>query len=61
MYSWVQDGKIWTSGDQAAGDDVAYAWVESVFGRDIADYLADCVEDVRWKDSTNDPFADVWG
>lgn len=57
---WVQDGNIWTSAEPTAGIDGAYAWVENVFGRDIADFLAATVGYTRWRDGDNDPFADVW-
>jgi putative intracellular protease/amidase len=57
---WVQDGNIWTGSGPSAGADVMYAWAESVFGKEVADWLAARVEQVRWSDSAYDPFADIW-
>ncbi|KAK3371017.1 DJ-1/PfpI family protein [Lasiosphaeria ovina] len=57
---WVRDGNVWTAAGPTAGIDAMYAWVESVFGRDVAEYLADAMEHVRWRDGDYNPFADVW-
>jgi hypothetical protein len=58
---WVQDGNIWTGSGLSAGVDVMYAWVENFFGKEVTDYLAARAGQLRWTDSANDPFADIWG
>ncbi|KAF1970689.1 ThiJ/PfpI family protein [Bimuria novae-zelandiae CBS 107.79] len=57
---WVVDGNIWTSSGVAAGMDMTYAWVESVWGREVAEELADSTEYERNRDSKGDRFAERW-
>ncbi|KAG9195581.1 hypothetical protein G6011_00702 [Alternaria panax] len=57
---WVQDGNIWTSSGISAGIDVTFAWIEAVYGHDMARNIADRMEYIRATDSTNDPFADLY-
>ncbi|KAF2800710.1 DJ-1/PfpI family protein [Melanomma pulvis-pyrius CBS 109.77] len=56
---WVDDGNIWTSSGVSAGSDMAYAWVASVYGEEVADYLSKAAEYNRWLDANNDPFAAI--
>lgn len=55
------DGNIWTSSGVSAGIDLTFAWVGEVFGEDVADFVADCSEYERNRDSTSDRFAEKWG
>ncbi|KAL9039742.1 MAG: hypothetical protein Q9214_004752 [Letrouitia sp. 1 TL-2023] len=60
---WVEgvDGSnIWTSSGVSAGIDVILAWVQHVFGEEIAKNIATGIEYERHMDSTNDPFADIY-
>jgi transcriptional regulator GlxA family with amidase domain len=56
---WVQDGNIWTSSGISAGIDVTFAWIEAVFGHDMAKNIADRMEYNRVTDPTKDPFANL--
>lgn len=58
---WVQDGHVWTSSGISAGIDVAFAWIASVYGEDVAENIANRMEYTRLKDSSWDPFSDIWG
>ena len=58
---WVHDGKYWTSSGVSAGIDVAYAWLEEVYGKGAADYIAMSGEYRRWTNASDDPFAEIWG
>ncbi|KAE8334540.1 hypothetical protein BDV24DRAFT_172391 [Aspergillus arachidicola] len=58
---WVVDGNIWTSSGVSAGIDVTLAWVEEVFGVNVAEEIARGME-YEWRhDPTHDPFAEHWG
>lgn len=57
---WVVDGKVWTSSGVAAGMDMVYAWVASVWGEDVANELADSSEYERNRDAGGDRFAERW-
>ncbi|KAF2848830.1 DJ-1/PfpI family protein [Plenodomus tracheiphilus IPT5] len=58
---WVEDGNIWTSSGISAGIDVMYAWVASVYGEEVAEYVALVSEYERERDAGNDGFGVVWG
>lgn len=58
---WVRDGNIWTSSGVSAGIDVLCAWLESVYGKKIADEAANGMEFVRATSSGDDPFAGMYG
>ncbi|KAI9041338.1 DJ-1/PfpI family protein [Aspergillus affinis] len=58
---WVRDGNIWTSSGVSAGIDVTLAWIEEVYGRDVAGRIADGMEYTRHMDASFDPFADKYG
>lgn len=55
---WVNDGNIWTASGISAGIDVTFAWIEDVYGADVAKNIADRMEYTRVTDPDNDPFAD---
>ena len=57
---WVTDGNIWTSSGVSAGIDVTLAWIEEVFGKELATVVANGMEYERHLDSSNDPFAELW-
>ncbi|KAL9614003.1 MAG: hypothetical protein Q9167_001483 [Letrouitia subvulpina] len=56
----VNGSNIWTSSGVSAGIDVILAWVQHVFGEEIAKNIAIGIEYERHMDSTNDPFADLY-
>ncbi|KAF2465864.1 DJ-1/PfpI family protein, partial [Lindgomyces ingoldianus] len=57
---WVEDGNIWSSSGISAGIDLTYAWVGHVYGEKVADFVAMSSEYKRWRNSTEDPFAQIW-
>lgn len=58
---WVRDGNVWTASGVSAGIDVMCAWAESVYGKEVADEVANAMEFVRAKGSGDDPFAGMHG
>lgn len=58
---YVIDGHIWTSSGVTAGMDLILAFVEKVYGRELAEQIANMVEYTRVRDAGDDPFAEVWG
>ncbi|KAK7187161.1 hypothetical protein DPSP01_004021 [Paraphaeosphaeria sporulosa] len=58
---WVQDGNVWTSSGVSAGVDVSYAFLSSVYGEEVSQWVADVSEYTRWTNASYDPFADRWG
>ena len=58
---WVVDRKWWSSSGVSAGLDVAFAWIGHVWGQEVAEEVSVKMEYTRWKESTRDPFADVYG
>jgi transcriptional regulator GlxA family with amidase domain len=57
---WVRDGNIWTSSGVSAGIDATLAWVESVFGGELASSIANAMEFTRAGSSSSDPFAAMY-
>jgi transcriptional regulator GlxA family with amidase domain len=57
---WVQDGNIWTSSGISAGIDVTFAWIEAVYGHEVAQTIADRMEYTRVTDSSQDSFAELF-
>ncbi len=54
---WVEDGKFFTSSGVSAGMDMALAAVSRLFGREVADEMAEGTE-YDWHDDADwDPFA----
>jgi putative intracellular protease/amidase len=58
---WVQDGNVWSSSGVSAGIDVSYAFLASVYGENVSQWVADVSEYTRWTNASYDPFADRWG
>lgn len=56
---WVADGKFMTSSGVSAGTDMALALVETLYGRRLADEVAQAAEYLWNDDPGDDPFADV--
>jgi transcriptional regulator GlxA family with amidase domain len=52
---------IWTSSGIAAGMDMTFAWVKNIYGKEIADQLANSLEYERHEDSAWDPYSEIWG
>ncbi|KAF2273264.1 class I glutamine amidotransferase-like protein [Westerdykella ornata] len=58
---WVDAGNIWTSSGVSAGIDLTFAFVEHLYGKEVADYTSINLEYPRWPGGpSNDPFAAVW-
>lgn len=57
----MADGKVWTSAGGSAGIDATLAWMEEVFGSEMAGKVADELEYERHLDSTWDPFSEKYG
>jgi transcriptional regulator GlxA family with amidase domain len=57
---WVVDGNIWTSSGISAGIDATIAFIEEVYGKENATYVANMMEYERHEDPNWDPFSDVF-
>ncbi|RDW92398.1 hypothetical protein BP5796_01792 [Coleophoma crateriformis] len=57
---WVRDGKVWTGAGVSAGIDVTLAWIEEVWGEDMATDVTTVMEYNRAKDPSQDPFAPLY-
>ena len=57
---WVVDGNIWSSSGVAAGMDMTFAFIASVFSLEIAQRLANVMEYEPHTNPDWDPFADIW-
>jgi transcriptional regulator GlxA family with amidase domain len=57
---WVVDGNIWSSSGVAAGLDMTYAFISTVFSSDIAKKLANTMEYEPHTDPDWDPFSEIW-
>ncbi|MDR0228838.1 MAG: DJ-1/PfpI family protein [Flavobacteriaceae bacterium] len=58
---WVEDGKFFTSSGVSAGTDMALALIAKIYGKEIANNIADIAE-YQWnEDSTHDIFAKKFG
>ncbi|KAL7351534.1 DJ-1/PfpI family protein [Histoplasma ohiense] len=55
---WVVDGNIWTSSGVSAGIDEMLAFVQEIYGRELAVKVATVMEYNWHEDSTADPFAE---
>ncbi|KAJ5374858.1 hypothetical protein N7517_006864 [Penicillium concentricum] len=58
---WVVDGNIWTSSGVSAGIDVILAWIEKVYGSEVARKISNSIEYTRHEDPSHDPFAGLHG
>jgi transcriptional regulator GlxA family with amidase domain len=57
---WVTHGNVWTASAAASGIDMVLAWIGSVYGVPVADYLGVEYEFTRAEGSTDDRFAAIW-
>jgi len=57
---WVVDGNIWSSSGVAAGMDMTYAFISTVFSPDIAKQLANVMEYEPHTNPEWDPFSEIW-
>ncbi|KAK7038785.1 hypothetical protein VNI00_010672 [Paramarasmius palmivorus] len=57
---WVVDGNIWTSSGVSAGIDATLAFIEDVYGVDVADNITNTMEYDRHTNSSWDPFAEKY-
>ncbi len=57
---WVVDGNIWSSSGVAAGMDMTYAFISTVFSPDIAKQLANVMEYEPHINPEWDPFSEIW-
>ncbi|CZS99940.1 related to ThiJ/PfpI family protein [Rhynchosporium graminicola] len=58
---WVQDGNVWTSSGVMAGIDAALGFVTEVFSEAATVKVANGLEYIRHTNSTDDPFAALYG
>ncbi|KAH7370367.1 class I glutamine amidotransferase-like protein [Rhexocercosporidium sp. MPI-PUGE-AT-0058] len=58
---WVKDGNIWSSSGVSAGIDVAVAFVAEVYSEAAAVKVTNMLEYERHTNSTDDPFAGLYG
>ncbi|CAF2632586.1 unnamed protein product [Rotaria sp. Silwood2] len=57
---WVVDGNIWSSSGIAAGMDMTYAFIATVFSPDIARQLTNVMEYEPHTNPEWDPFFEIW-
>ena len=57
---WVVDGNIWSSSGVAAGMDMTYAFISTVFSADLATQIANVMEYEPHTNPEWDPFSDIW-
>lgn len=53
---WVADGNCWTASGVSAGMDATLAFVEAVYGRPVAQTIAERMEYIRNEQWDQDPF-----
>jgi transcriptional regulator GlxA family with amidase domain len=58
---WLTDGNIWTTSGVSAGIDGLFAWMGVVYGIVTATEIANFMEYERHLNSTDDPFAVLYG
>ncbi|KAJ5505690.1 DJ-1 domain, InhA-type [Penicillium expansum] len=58
---WVVDGNVWSSSGVSAGIDVTLAWIEAVYGSELARTISNSMEYTRHEDPNHDPFAELHG
>jgi transcriptional regulator GlxA family with amidase domain len=58
---WVVDGNVWSSSGVTAGLDLIFAFIEEVYGEEVARELQGTVEYERGKGMCDDPFAELHG
>lgn len=57
---WVVDGNIWTSSGVSAGLDAIFAFMAAIYGEEAAGKVSDILEYERHKDSSWDPYAELY-
>ncbi len=57
---WTVDGNIWTSSGISAGLDVTFAFIEHLYGGNVATDIANLMEYQRHQDPKWDPFSTVF-
>lgn len=57
---WVVDGNIWSSSGVAAGMDMTYAFISTVFSSEIAQRIANIMEYEPHTNPDWDPFSEIW-
>jgi transcriptional regulator GlxA family with amidase domain len=57
---WVVDGNIWSSSGVAAGMDMTYAFISTIFSPDLASQIANVMEYEPHTNPEWDPFSDIW-
>lgn len=55
---WVVDGNLWTASGVSAGIDAIFAFIQTVYGSDVASLIADLMEYERHTDASWDPWAE---
>jgi transcriptional regulator GlxA family with amidase domain len=58
---WVKDGNTYSTSGVSAGGDGTLGFISDVYGEGVAQYVADSAEWTRWKNASDDPFAERWG
>ncbi|KAJ5823360.1 hypothetical protein N7447_005700 [Penicillium robsamsonii] len=58
---WVVDGNVWSSSGVSAGIDVTLAWIEEIYGSEVARKISNSTEYTRHEDPSHDPFAELHG
>ncbi|KAF7373014.1 Dj-1 family protein [Mycena sanguinolenta] len=58
---WVVDGNVWTTSGVSAGTDGVLAFIEEQYGAEAATRVANTMEWVRITNSSDDPFAGLYG
>lgn len=58
---WIVDGNIWSSSGVTAGLDLIFAFIEEVYGSQVAKDLQKPLEYERRSDMCDDPFAEING
>ncbi|KAJ5779527.1 hypothetical protein N7457_007247 [Penicillium paradoxum] len=58
---WVVDGNVWSSSGVSAGIDATLAWIEEVYGSEVASQISNEIEYTRHEDPSYDPFAELYG
>ncbi|KAH3914226.1 hypothetical protein HBH56_100510 [Parastagonospora nodorum] len=58
---WIVDGNIWSSSGVTAGLDLIFAFIEEVYGKELAENIAGTVEYERSRGMCDDPFGAIHG
>ncbi|KXG52986.1 DJ-1 domain, InhA-type [Penicillium griseofulvum] len=58
---WVVDGNVWSPSGISAGIDLILAWIEEMYGSEVARHSSNTIEYTRHEDPSHDPFAELSG